>query len=440
LAKADKQVYVCSNCGNESPKWVGKCGACGEWNTYVEFKVQKLEELADEARSSEEVEVFKLQEVVSKPLTRMATGSEEFDRVLGGGLVSAQVVLISGEPGVGKSTLLMQLTHHFSTSGHNVVYVAGEESPQQIAMRAQRLFPGDKWDIDLISEPNLDSVIPRLAALRPQLVIVDSIQTVFTRQVSGVAGGLSQIKACTAELVRAAKRNGYVLVIVGHINKSGVVAGPKVLEHLVDTVLQFEGDGEFNYRLLRSDKNRFGPAAEVGIFSMGEKGLQDMNQNDLLFTSGEEGSVGVAKTVQWEGSRPVVVEVQALVQDTVFPYPKRVAEGVPLNRVQLIAAILDKYLKVKLVTKDIYVRTVNNYKLNSAQTDMAIAAAIISSAKGVTVSSGTVFVGELGLNGHFKLATVLAERSAKFASAQKLDVITPAKRALNLPSLAKLIS
>lgn len=394
-----KSIYVCSNCGAKSPKWMGQCSVCGEWNTFAEQEVLVGEKKAVAAMLASSASSAKLGEAPTQNLSRLKTGFDELDLVLGGGFVQDQVVLLSGEPGIGKSTLLLQLAAKFS-SDLSVTYVSGEESLGQVARRAERLFDkrSDFAEVEFIGSVGVHSLISNIQQQKPNLVIIDSIQTMFDEGLSSLPGSLAQVKSCTSHLVSAAKSQGFILLLVGHINKDGGIAGPKVLEHLVDTVLSFEGERDGEYRVLRAVKNRFGSTGEVGLLVMAGSGLVDLNSEHNIFDSGED-APGIARTLVVEGNRPLVLEVQALVTSTVFAYPKRVAEGLPMSRLQLICAILDKYLKVGLGDKDVYVRTTGGYRLQGTESDLAIAAAILSSIQTKPLPGSTVFVGELSLGG-----------------------------------------
>ncbi len=331
---------------------------------------------------------------------RVTTGYQELNLVLGGGLVPGQAIILSGEPGIGKSTLLLQLLVRLNARGVKCIYVSGEESSLQVMLRAHRIYPQREYDgLKSLHTGDLTRVINILESESPEMLVIDSIQTMFDPQVEGLPGSMSQIKAAAVQLVRETKQRGVVLILVGHITKDGDIAGPKVMEHLVDTVLRFEGERDDEYRILRALKNRFGGTGEVGVFVMGESGIEDANFQTGIFAGDAGDVIGAAKTGVLEGNRLFVVQVQALVHDTIFPYPKRVAEGVPISRLQLICAILDRFAKTKLGSKDVYVRTAGGYQLRGPVSDLAIAAAIISSVKGVAVKATDIYLGELSLGG-----------------------------------------
>jgi DNA repair protein RadA/Sms len=418
-----KTVFFCSNCGNEHSRWMGQCGACGEWNTLVEKTVALKESKAVKAILADTAEVVELGKVeLTKPQDRITTGFQELNSVLGGGFIDDQVVLISGEPGVGKSTLLLQVLVSLNLAGVKSLYVSGEESAAQIKHRAQRLFgnASDFSELKFVSSPAVQDLIEIIEAEKPQLIVVDSVQTIYDEAVAGLPGSISQVRAATAALVSAAKKFGFVLILVGHINKDGEIAGPKVLEHLVDTVIQFEGDRDGQYRVLRILKNRFGSTGEVGLLVMTEAGLVDMTEEHNIFDLAEPG-IGTARTLVMEGNRPLVVQVQALVNNTVFAYPKRIAEGISASRLHLIIAIIEKFAGARLSDKDVYVRTAGGYKLLNQTSDLAIAAAILSSLTSTPIKQGSLFVGELSLSGNI---SVPAKVATGIKSAQKFGVGT----------------
>lgn len=407
-----KTVFECTECGAEYPRWMGRCSNCGAWNSLEEKTVLEHEsKAAKQLLSSSSVDLISLGDIKVDNASRIATKMMELDGVLSGGLIDRQVILISGEPGVGKSTLLLQMLVNLNKQGMKCIYVSGEESASQVAARAQRLFAlKDYQDMKFLGGGSIQALLGNLDKENPQVVVVDSIQTVFDEGVSGLPGSLTQVKAATSALVRAAKSEGFILIIVGHINKAGTIAGPKALEHLVDTVLTFEGDSDNDYRMLRAVKNRFGNTGEVGLFLMGEGGLLDAGSTYGFFTENEEGSIGAARTLVLEGNRPLLVEVQALTNPTVFAYPKRVSEGLSMSRLQLVCAILDRFADSKLGNKDVYLRTAGNYPLKQVAGDMSVAAAILSSVKGRTLDNSSLFLGEMNLSGKFHLAPLVLSK------------------------------
>ncbi len=402
MAKS-KTTFVCENCGHHEPKWTGRCLSCGEWNTFVEEEIAAKSSQIISTISGSDIEVVKLSDVDIKEIKRTDTGFYEFNRVLGGGLVEDEVLLISGDPGIGKSTLLLQTANNLAKN-NRILYVSGEESAKQIALRADRLFEGQQKEtanISFLGNGEINKILSAIRKDKPQIVIIDSIQTIFDETVSGLPGGLAQVRASSSKLIYAAKSEGFILIIVGHINKDGRIAGPKVLEHLVDCVLQFEGERGGEFRVLRGSKNRFGSTGEVGIFVMGESGLNDLTKENSLFSSNsEDKEVGVAKTLIVEGSRPLVLDIQVLSSSTVYAYPKRVAEGASLSKIQVLSAIADQIKSIKTIDRDIYVKTSGGYSIkNYSYGDLGILAALISSSKNKPLDQSLIFIGEVTLNG-----------------------------------------
>lgn len=411
MKTSTKTVFVCTNCGAEYSRWVGRCTNCGEWNSVEEKSVVQREIKATRSLIIGENNVEKLGDVDDTNEKRVSTTFSEVDLILNGGIVENQVILISGEPGIGKSTLLLQILVELTKQGLNCLYASGEESLGQVTNRAARIYPQkDYQNVQFVLTSSLGPLLNQINQVNPDIVVVDSIQTMFDETVTGLPGSLSQVKAATSALVSSAKAQGFRLIIVGHINKEGEIAGPKVLEHLVDTVIRFEGEREGGYRLVRVLKNRFGTTGEVGILEMSGAGLKDADLEKGIFSGDGEGAVGAVKTLVMEGNRPIVVQVQALTNRTVFPYPKRVAEGVSISRLQLICAILDRFAGTKLGDQDVYVRTAGGYDLDATTSDLAIAAAILSSIKQVDIAPGDLFVGELSLGGKVTLPSMVASR------------------------------
>lgn len=403
MSKKSRNIFVCTNCGNEFPRWSGQCSVCKEWNVLEESELlAESEEISSKGR---ELVSRKLSEINVSQLKRFGSGFSEVDRVLGGegvdsGFVDAEVVLLSGEPGVGKSTLLLQIVSNLSRSGKKCAYVSAEESASQIALRAERLF-GQKnieHDFDVVSGGEVEGIIDSLRLNGAEFVVVDSIQTVYSTDARGIAGGVSQVKASSMKLVNYAKDNNVTLVIVGHINKEGSIAGPKVLEHLVDAVLQIEGEQKAGFRIVRTLKNRFGGTNEVGILSMGRLGLEDIADASLYFVS-EESAPGVCRSAIVDGNRVIIIQVQALVNTTSFSQPKRVAQGIPISKLQVVCAVLQKHSSLNLSDKDVYVNIAGGLKVNDPGVDLAIALAIASSLKVKSLSVKFAAIGELSLTG-----------------------------------------
>lgn len=401
MAKSKSQ-YVCQNCGNSQPKWMGKCPSCGEWDVFVEENITENEsKLLDLISSKENVRAVKVSEVDTKDIKRVSSGFDELDRVLGGGFVADEVALISGEPGIGKSTLLMQVCGNVVSKDMKVLYVSGEESVNQVSMRARRLLKEDQLEkINLLSNGSVD-VIANTIKSGVDFVIVDSIQTIWDESVKALPGGVSQVRSAASKLIHTAKKLGVVLVIVGHINKDGKIAGPKVLEHLVDCVLQLEGHRSGEYRVLRSLKNRFGSTGEVGLLNMDSEGLVDMVGTDTFTLSAEEGvDIGVAKTVVVEGSRPIVVDIQSLASTSVYPYPKRVSEGISLSKIQVLTAIASNSKIVNVSSHDTYFRVAGGYVIKDyAFADLGVIASLFSARSKKALSQQMLFIGEVSLNG-----------------------------------------
>lgn len=415
MAAKTKTVYFCSNCGNESPKWLGKCPACGEWNTFVEEKVTTGKGAAPKgglvASTSRPV---KLSEIVPSEEPRIHMPSEELNRVLGGGLVAGSLTLLGGEPGIGKSTLLLQ--NILSIRNRRILYVSGEESAQQLKLRADRL--GKVADNTyILCETSLERIFTHIENLKPELLVVDSIQTIASSEIESTAGSVSQVRECAASLLRYAKESGVPVILVGHINKDGAIAGPKVLEHIVDTVVQFEGDRQYLYRILRSIKNRFGSTTEIGIYEMVEKGLREVkNPSEMLLSDHLEGEMsGRAIAVATEGARPFLVEVQALVSSAAYGTPQRSVTGFDQRRLNMLLAVLEKRAKFRLGQKDVFLNIAGGLKIQDPALDMAVVVAVMSSNFDITIPSGVAFIGEVGLSGEIRTVTRIDQRAAEAA-------------------------
>ncbi len=391
-----RSIWRCQQCGASAPKWLGRCQDCGEYGTYVE---ETEAPLASASRASTLRAPVPLSETASIEHERIATGVEELDRVLGGGLVPGSLVLIGGEPGIGKSTLLLQATGALAASGRTVLYVCGEESPEQVGMRARRLgIVGS--GISLLPEVDIAHVEAVVAQMHPELLVVDSIQTVYDPDLAGAAGSVGQVRASTARLMRIAKDTGVTTMIVGHVTKDGAIAGPRVLEHMVDTVLYFEGDRDHAFRVVRSIKNRFGSSSEIGIFEMAEAGLRGVsNPSELLL--GERGapSSGSAVMAAMEGSRPLLLEVQALVTPSYLQVPRRLATGIDLARLLQVIAVLERRADVSFAGFDVYVSVAGGVRVSEPAVDVPLALALISARKDVALASDVVAFGEIGLTG-----------------------------------------
>lgn len=414
-----KTVYFCNNCGAESPKWVGRCPACGEWNTMVEEKVQTDTRGRKKGlvRSSKPV---KLSEIEINEDTRMRMPSSELNRVLGGGLVAGSLTLIGGEPGIGKSTLLLQ--NILSIRGRRILYVSGEESAAQLKLRADRLGKISE-NTYILCETRLDAIFTQIESVKPELIVVDSIQTIMSEEIESAAGSVSQVRECAASLLRYAKESAVPVILVGHINKEGAIAGPKVLEHIVDTVLQFEGDRQYLYRLLRAIKNRFGSTNEIGIYEMVEHGLREVkNPSEMLLSENrEEETSGMAIGVTMEGVRAFLVEVQALVSTAAYGTPQRSVTGFDQRRLNMLLAVLEKRSRLRLGQKDVFLNIAGGLKVTDPALDLAVVAAVMSSNFDVALPDRTAFAGEVGLSGEVRTVTRMEQRVAE---AEKLGFNT----------------
>ena len=408
MAKA-KSVFFCQSCGYESSKWMGQCPGCREWNTFVEEVMMATGGTKKKMSTGKTEEPTLLSKVNSESSLRISTEIAEFDRVLGGGIVPGSMVLVGGDPGIGKSTLLLQMCLLLSSKKHKVLYISGEESLQQIKIRADRLgeFEGD---LLMLCETDLETIQAVIERTKPELVVIDSIQTMCKGDVSSAPGSVSQVRESTGVFMKIAKTLGITVFIVGHVTKEGVVAGPRVLEHMVDTVLYFEGERHAVYRILRSVKNRFGSTNEIGVFEMGQQGLTEvLNPSQYLLDGRPEGAAGSVVACLMEGTRPVMVEVQALVCRTNFNMPRRTAAGMDYNRVNLLMAVVEKRLGMSLANWDAYINIAGGMKLNAPALDLAVVAAIISSYKDLPMDDSTVFLGEVGLAGEVRGVSMAAQ-------------------------------
>ncbi len=405
----EKTVYFCNNCGNESPKWIGKCPNCGEWNTYVEEKVAVAKGGKSLLPVSKlESKPIRLAEIKATEEERIQMPSGELNRVLGGGLVPGSIVLIGGEPGIGKSTLVLQ--NMIRIRSRKVLYVSGEESAQQLKMRADRLG-ADGGECYIVCETSLERIFQHIKASSPGIVIIDSIQTVASEQLESSAGSVGQVRECAAALLKYAKESGTPVVLIGHINKEGTIAGPKVLEHIVDAVLQFEGDRHYMYRLLRSIKNRFGSTSEMGIYEMTQVGLREVsNPSELLLSETDESLSGTAIGVTVEGIRPLMVESQALVSTAAYGTAQRSVTGFDAKRMNMLLAVLEKRVGFKLAMKDVFLNIAGGFKVNDPALDLAVISSILSSNVDMPVPRGICLTGEVGLSGEIRPVTRIEQR------------------------------
>jgi DNA repair protein RadA/Sms len=407
----DKTVYVCQNCGAQSAKWIGKCPACGEWNSYVEeFITKEAKGALSKTRSSANQPVL-LSAVEYEHLSRINTYDNELNRVLGGGLVPGSIVLIGGEPGIGKSTLLLQVA--LAIKGKKILYVTGEESQSQVKMRAERLGNAES-EIYLLAETGLSEIIDAVDNLKPALVIIDSIQTLQSRQIESSPGSVSQVRECTNEIIKSAKVSGIPFILIGHITKEGTIAGPKVLEHMVDTVLQFEGDRHLTYRILRAQKNRFGSDAELGIYEMRGNGLREVSNPSEILISQREGDLsGVAIGAMMEGNRPLLIEVQALVTPASYGTPQRSSTGFDGRRLNMLLAVLEKKMGLRLSSQDVFLNIAGGMRIEDPAIDLAVCAAIASSFHDMAISPKACFAGEIGLGGEVRAVNKIENRIAE---------------------------
>ncbi|NLZ93646.1 MAG: DNA repair protein RadA [Firmicutes bacterium] len=403
-----KTIFYCRQCGYESPKWLGKCPGCGSWN-------QMEEELRQPAKNAllpaADVQIMTLADVnEGKDAVRLKTGSKELDRVLGGGLIPGSLVLIGGDPGIGKSTLVLQAAQGLGCDGQKVLYIAGEESAAQLSLRAKRLGVTNK-KIMVLAETDMNILEEQVRKVRPDVVIVDSIQTVYRPELSSAAGSVSQLKEATSAWLRLAKTENVTVLLIGHVTKEGQIAGPRILEHMVDCVLYFEGDRQHLYRILRAVKNRFGSTHEIGIFTMEAAGLKEVeNPSEWLLSQRSPGAAGSVVTASMEGTRPLLVEIQALVTPTRYGNPRRTATGVEINRVALILAVLERHVGIQIQDYDVFVNAAGGVRLIEPAVDLAVAASLVSSFRDQAVASEYLFLGEVGLAGEVRGIPHLEQR------------------------------
>ena len=408
MAKQEKTVWFCSNCGTESAKWMGRCPGCGEWNTMVEERVVKKSKSSTFERR-DDVVARPISQIETREEQRMRMPSEELNRVLGGGLVAGSIVLVGGEPGIGKSTLVLQ--NILSMRGKRILYVSGEESASQLKMRADRIGKLND-NCFIVCDTSLESILNHIAQVDPELLIVDSIQTIASDAIESSAGSVSQVRECAARLLRYAKESGTPVILIGHINKEGSIAGPKVLEHIVDAVLQFEGDRHYMYRILRSIKNRFGSTSELGIYEMVQKGLREVtNPSELLLSQGSEDPLsGITIGVTLEGVRPFLIETQALVSTAAYGTPQRSVTGFDAKRMNMLLAVLEKRVGFKLAQKDVFLNIAGGLKVNDPALDLSVICAILSSNVDIAVPRDVCMSGEVGLSGEIRPITRIEQR------------------------------
>ncbi len=407
-AKGTKTIFYCQNCGNESSKWQGQCPFCKEWNTFVEEVVEKKS--AASLRQISSLVPATLDEIEDADEERISSHMDEFNRVLGGGIVKGSLVLIGGDPGIGKSTLLLQLCKNLSHDSMKLLYISGEESLHQIKMRANRMGDFTK-NLRLLCETNLGLIRGVIEKEKPDLVVIDSIQTMYNEEVSSAPGSVSQVRESTNILMQLAKGRGITIFVVGHVTKEGAVAGPRVLEHMVDTVLYFEGDKHASYRILRSVKNRFGSTDEIGVFEMKQDGLEEVpNPSEFMLEGRPKGASGSVVACSMEGTRPILIEIQALVCRSNFGMPRRTSVGVDYNRVNLLMAVLEKKLGFALGDYDAYINIAGGLKMNEPAIDLGLVLAILSSYKDIEVSDDIICFGEVGLSGEVRAVNMVEQR------------------------------
>lgn len=400
--KGVKTVYICENCEHKSPKWLGKCPSCGEWNTFVEDVVEVSPQSAPPKRVSAfgdfATEAIAYSNLTLPDFIRTETGLGELDRVLGGGLVNSSVVLLSGEPGIGKSTLLLQISDSLGKK-RKVLYVSGEESYGQLKLRAQRLgITGT--NLFVLTETNIENINKQIDKVAPEAIIVDSIQTIFTEKVSSAPGSINQVKECALSFIEKAKSKGISVILVGHVNKEGSIAGPKLLEHMVDAVLYFEGERQQTYRIIRAIKNRYGPTNEIGVFEMTDNGLEQVeNPSEMLLSDRPKNMSGNCAVCTIEGSRPIIAEIQALVTKSVLPTPRRTSSGIDYNKMCLIIAVLEKRLGLRFSASDTFLNVIGGLRLDEPAVDMAVALAMMSSITDRVIPDDLIAIGEIGLAG-----------------------------------------
>ena len=433
MAKAKKSVYFCQNCGHEETKWLGQCPACREWNTFVEEKVTPA--MSKTVKERKEAQVVTLSSITADEDDRMLTTIAELDRVLGGGIVKGSLVLVGGDPGIGKSTLLLQVCQRLSAAGRKLLYISGEESLKQIKLRANRM--GDfSENLFLLCETSLDMIRGIIEQQKPDVVVIDSIQTMYHEEVGAAPGSVSQVRESTNIFMQLAKGLNIAIFIVGHVTKEGTVAGPRVLEHMVDTVLYFEGDRHASYRILRGVKNRFGSTNEIGVFEMRKEGLVEVkNPSEFMLSGKPEHASGSVVACAMEGTRPMLMEIQALVCKTNFGMPRRTAAGLDYNRVNLLMAVLEKRLGLPLSNYDAYVNIAGGIRLNEPAADLGIVLAIASSYKNRPIAEDVIVFGEVGLSGEVRAVTMPEQR---IAEAKKLGFKTCVIPEVSVKSVGKL--
>ncbi|HSA78927.1 MAG TPA: DNA repair protein RadA [Nitrospirota bacterium] len=428
-----KTVYVCQSCGMQSPRWMGKCPDCGQWNTMVEERVEKPKDIGSSKRHGGS-EPLALNEIQTRDEDRFVTKINELDRVLGGGIVAGSVVLIGGDPGIGKSTLVLQMLRQVSELRGETLYVTGEESPSQIKMRAQRLGVRAE-NLYVLAETQLEEIVHAADGLQPQVIVVDSVQTVFTSELPSAPGSVGQVREVSGRLMLHAKRTGIPTFLIGHVTKDGAIAGPRVLEHIVDTVLYFEGDRGHAFRILRAVKNRFGSTNEIGVFEMKESGLTEVaNPSEIFLAERPKDATGSVVVSSLEGTRPILAELQALVAPSKLTMPRRTCIGVDYNRVSLLLAVLEKRVGMHLMGMDVFVNIVGGLKIDEPAVDLGVIAAVASSFREKPISPATVVMGEVGLAGEVR---AISQAETRLKDAAKLGFTRCILPAVNVEKMEK---
>lgn len=414
MAKKTQSAFFCQNCGTQSPKWLGKCPNCNEWNSFVEENITK-EKKSSSFKSSTINTPKLLNEIENHEEKRIVTNDKELNRVLGGGIVPGSLILLGGDPGIGKSTLLLQFA--LSSKSKTILYISGEESEKQIKMRAERINKNSEHCF-ILTETSTQNIFNQIEKVQPDVVVIDSIQTIHSNSIESTPGSVSQIRECTSELIKFAKETGTAVFLIGHINKDGAIAGPKILEHMVDTVLQFEGDRNYVYRILRTIKNRFGSASELGVYEMNQLGLREVNNpSEILISERDEATSGVSIAATIEGARPLLVEIQSLVSSAVYGTPQRSATGFDTKRMNMLLAVLEKRCGFKLASKDVFLNITGGIKIEDTAIDLAIVCSILSSDNNIELDTLICFAGEIGLSGEIRAVKRIEDR---IAEAEKL--------------------
>jgi len=435
--KPVKTAFFCQDCGHQSPKWLGKCPACGEWNRFVEEE-EPVPVSGKEADLSFNAPPLPIDEIAAEEGDRIVTGIDEVDRVLGGGVGGGSVILVGGEPGIGKSTLLLQVLQHLATRGSKVLYVSGEESAKQIRLRGQRVG-ALSGNLLVLTEISIEKIIQHFREVKPSILVVDSIQTTYSANLSSAPGSVGQVREGAQQFVLLAKKTGVPVFIIGHVTKDGAIAGPKILEHMVDTVLYFEGDSGHPYRIIRAIKNRYGPTNEVGVFEMGDGGLKEvMNPSSFFLNERPEGTVGSVVVPSIEGTRPILIEVQGLVGTNLFGTPRRTAIGVDHNRVSLLTSVMDKVWGKNICGHDIFINVAGGIKVDEPAVDLGVVSAILSSFLDRPIDPHTIVLGEVGLTGEIRRVAQIEERVKEAARMGFTRCILPKGQKDVIPSSQKI--